>query len=118
MSEYTNEGGALHTATRRKLTAEAATVFESYSVANASILARTAKEKGCKCEAYADWFTYARWHAQGFQVRRGEHSTRLPVYLPAHKTVRDDQTGEERRVEAGKRPWTAHVFCRCQVDRA
>ena len=33
----------------------------------------------CGCEPYADVFTFNRWKAQGYFVRRGEHGVRLPI---------------------------------------
>ena len=94
------------------MNATQAQTFDGYSVTNAAILQGVAAARGCTCEPYQDFFTYQRWLAQGFQVRKGEHSTRLAVFVAVSK--RDPDTGETQIV--GKRPFTAHVFCRHQVD--
>jgi len=94
-----------------KMTAEQARAFSTRSLTHAQYLALVAAERGCACEAYRDWFTYRRWKAQGYQVRRGEHGVRLTTFV--EKVVTDDETGEEKIT---KRPWKTTVFCRCQVD--
>ena len=97
---------------RPAMTEDQAKSFNSYSATNAATLQGAAAARGCQCEPYNDWYTYARWQAQGFQVRKGEHAARLPCFAPV--TRKDPTTGET--VIAGKRPWTAYVFCRHQVD--
>ncbi len=98
--------------TRPAMTADEATTFDRYSVSNAAQLTAAAEARGCHCEPYADWYTFGRWRAQGFHVRRGEHSTRIATFAPITRT--DPDTGEVTVI--GSRPWTSHVFCRCQVD--
>lgn len=61
----------------------------------------------CECEPYQDVFTYNRWKAQGYQVRRGEHGCRVTTWVPKDKDNPDK----------GVFPRTATVFCRCQVDK-
>ena len=90
------------------LSAEEAREFQTYSVGNA---ARVTEARPCGCQPYRDVFTYRRWKAQGFQVRRGEKAIRLPVIV--HATQTDEKTGEEQTVSM-RRP--SFVFCRCQVD--
>ena len=87
-----------------------ARTFEKRSVAHEQILAEVARQRGCFCVAYVDWFTYGRWSAQGFQVQKGEKSTRLKGFAPITKKKED---GTEEVV--GKRPHTSCLFCRCQV---
>lgn len=94
--------------TRPKMTAKEATSFDGYSVANSMILNQAARDRGCTCEPYTDWFTYNRWQAQGFQVQRGEKSTKVTTMI----SVTDKQSGEI----VGKFPRAASVFCRCQVQ--
>jgi hypothetical protein len=65
-----------------------------------------AARRGCECEAYIDWFTYKRWKAQGFQVQKGEKGFPLKTFIPVL-----DEEGNVIR----KRPWTSHLFCKCQV---
>ena len=59
------------------------------------------------CEAYQDIFTYNRWQALGYQVRRGEKGTKLTVFIPI-KNKADEIVG--------RRPKYSWVFCRHQVD--
>ena len=94
-----------------KMTAQEATQFEhGQSTGSSMILFLAAQERGCTCEPYKDWFTYKRWKAQGYQVQKGEHGTKLTVYRPIFKT---NDGGEKEQV--GTRPWHTTVFCRCQV---
>ena len=94
-----------------KMTAQEATRFEhGQSTGSALILTLAAQERGCTCQPYADWFTYRRWKAQGFQVQKGEHGVKLTTYIP--KTI-TNENGEKEQV--GTRPWHSTVFCRCQV---
>lgn len=93
-----------------KMTAAQAKTFEDgFSIANATILELAAQERGCDCEPYVDWFTYKRWQAQGFQVQKGEKSSRLPRYITVDKVQTD---GTTKPVSIMKR---SCVFCRCQV---
>ena len=97
-----------------KMTIAQATVFSHKSLASELVLNLAAKERGCSCAAYSDWFTYRRWQALGFQVQRADvvgHGVKLTTYVEFTKT--DPATGEQ--VVTGKRPRTTSVFCRCQV---
>lgn len=91
------------------MSADEARTFDRYSPANA---ARVASALTCGCVPYVDVFTYARWTAQGRQVRKGETAVKLATYAPVTKT--DEATGERRIV--GRRPWRSAVFCRHQTD--
>ena len=102
------------TATRRparntgpKLTPEQARTFHTYSVGNAASLAMALT---CDCVPYQDTYTFGRWIAQGYAVRKGEHGHHISVKHETEK--RDKETGE---VTTGERWGTAVVFCRCQV---
>lgn len=90
------------------ITPDNATRFEHRSATNAMI----AESRNCECKAYEDIFTYKRWKALGYQVRKGEKGTKLETYAPI---VKKDDNGE--KVVVGKRPWISTVFCRCQVDK-
>lgn len=97
-----------------RMTAGQATTFDRYSVSNAAqAIAQLHELGGCKakCEPYDDMFTYNRWQAQGYQVRKGEHGAHLGVIIT---TSQEDETG---KVIRQSRPWTTVVFCRCQVER-
>jgi antirestriction protein ArdC len=104
---------ATATRERRKLTGEDAKTFDRYSIANASQAMATLQESGaCKgrCEAYQDIFTYNRWLALGYQVRKGEHGAKLPVII---STEKEDAEGQ---ITVNRRPWMTTVFCKCQVE--
>lgn len=94
---------------KHTMTAEEATSFEhGISTAHVMLLAMAAEERGCECTPYADWFTYNRWQAQGFQVQRATevgHGVKLSTF----RTV-EDKDGKTHSV-----PWNTTVFCRCQV---
>lgn len=93
---------------RNQMTSEQAKTFETYSVKNAMILTM----KCSKCQPYKDWFTYARWRAQGWQVQKGEKGTRIGVVK--YYDVKDEETNE---VETKQYLGTASVFCRHQVKK-
>ncbi len=94
---------------RQTMTAAQAQTFEHESAQSA---ATVAAQLDCHCEPYADVFTFNRWKAQGFSVRKGEKAHRVTGYVP--KVSRDEKTGEERKTLI---PRVNCVFCRCQVDR-
>lgn len=89
--------------------AEGARSFDHISQQNMAILDEVAHDHGCTCQPYQDWFTYQRWSAQGFQVQKGEHGTRLTVFVS--KKIEED--GKEKVVSF---PRVTTVFCRCQVQ--
>jgi hypothetical protein len=62
--------------------------------------------------------TYHAWRAIGRQVRRGEHGVKVLTYVPMNKKTgeTDPDTGEEKRVQLGRRAWTAVVFHISQTD--
>ena len=70
-------------------------------------------KRGCGCQAYEKVFTFNRWKAQGFSVKRGEKSISLP--LVRNVESEDEETGE---VKTHKLLASSHVFCRCQVEEA
>ena len=87
----------------RKFTAETAVQFDHYSQTNATILSLACPT----CQAYKDWLTYQRWLALNFQVQRGEHGTKLQIYVD--RPSKDDETKSIRI------PWHVTVFCKHQV---
>lgn len=101
----------MDTQVKHTMTAETATHFERYSDTNTLILARAAQEHGCQCQAYSDWFTYNRWAAQGYQVRKGEHGVKIGTMI---EKATEDMNGVQI---VTKRPWMTTVFCRCQVTK-
>ena len=97
---------------RETLTAETARQFQGYSAMNAASILAVLK---CDCEPYRDVFTYQRWQAQGFQVRKGEHGVRITTWIDAtEKRAEGDEPEGERKVY--RLPRAVVVFCRCQVD--
>ena len=91
------------------MTAVQAKTFDHTSAENAQIVEMF---RPCECEAYQDIFTYNRWKAQGYQVRKGEKGTAIVGYKTVDKE--DKKTGETKKVTFAR---TNHVFCRCQVDK-
>lgn len=88
------------------MTAKEAKTFDRFSEMNVLILTL-----GCNtCIPYEDWFTYARWKAQGFQVQRGKKGTKIDVVKTYQKE--NEETG---RSETKTYMGTASVFCRHQV---
>jgi len=59
-----------------KLSPEQAVKFDRFSLMNALTVANLLP---CGCVPYQDVFTYNRWKAQGFIVKRGEHGIKIPV---------------------------------------
>ncbi len=97
----------------RFATPDQARSFDRQSWHNAAMAAQVLVDRGtCKgeCVPYQDIFTYERWRAQGFQVKRGEHGVKLSVLV--HRTREDD---DGNTVDYSV-PQTTAVFCRCQVD--
>lgn len=84
--------------------------FSHFSIHNA-----VQAEMGCpsaECRAYQDIFTFKRWLAQGFVVRKEERGTPITTWISVTKT---DDDGNQTVV--GKRPKKVTVFCRHQVER-
>lgn len=99
------------TKTREKrpaMTAAEARMFETFSVTNSTIVEES---RDCDCEAYEDIFTFRRWIALGFSVRKGEHGTKIGVVRK--RTIEDEETEEAREIRLRG---SAVVFCRCQVE--
>lgn len=90
-------------ARKPRMTAEEATSFDRYSVGNA-VAVKSAL--ACGCEPYADVFTFPRWIAQGFVVRKGQKAIKIPVIVSKIDTE-SNETIKLFRASA--------VFCRCQV---
>ncbi|MGH2693314.1 MAG: ArdC family protein [Actinomycetota bacterium] len=98
--EMTTEG-------TKEMTEEEAREFRHFSVHNAVQAQMACPEQSCK--AYEDIFTFRRWRAQGYAVRKGEKGTAVTTWV----------TTKGRRDEEPKtRPKRAVLFCRHQVERA
>lgn len=78
------------------------------------ILMATARSRGCTCEPYTDWFTFRRWLAQGYHVKKGEHGVKLGIIISEEQTKTVD--GEETKMQHN-RPWMTTVFCKHQVEK-
>jgi antirestriction protein ArdC len=91
------------------MTADDARQFEHFSVHNA-LQAEMACAEG-SCRAYADIFTFQRWRAQGFVVRKGEKGTTVTTWVAVPKKTDDEEASVRRR------PKRAVLFCRHQVER-
>lgn len=97
---------------RKKMTPQEAVQFEQTSESHAQIIRDAARERGCNCQPYVDWFTFDRWIAQGKCVKKGEHGIRLIAYQ--NRTIEDKQKGDGSKKEV-RMPARVYVFCRCQV---
>jgi len=84
--------------------ADEARSFSTFSVGNAVAVAMA---RPCGCEPYADVFTFRRWIAQGFVVRRGEKAIKIPVVV--------EREADEEGAEPVRLLRTSAVFCRCQL---
>lgn len=95
--------------TAQQMTADDARQFDHFSVHNA-VQAEMACAEG-SCHAYTDIFTFRRWRAQGFIVRKGEKGTTVTTWVPVPTQNDTDETTVRRR------PKRAVLFCRHQVER-
>lgn len=94
----------------QQLSPEEARRFDHFSVHNA-----VAAEAACptlECRAYADIFTFGRWLAQGYVVKKGEQGTKVTTWIPMPEPD-DGERGVARRT----RSKTAILYCRHQVKR-
>jgi antirestriction protein ArdC len=90
------------------MSASEAVSFDRRGKVNPPMLEEIAKDKGCGCVPYQDWFTFKRWEAQGFHVRKGEHGTKIFMQ-------RENIDPETQAVTSVSR-FKTYVFCRCQVE--
>ena len=90
------------------MTPESARSFDGYSAANAMAVRACFP---CGCEPYQDVFTFNRWKAQGFFVRKGEHGVKLALVKSISRE--NQETGE---VETRRLLGASVVFCRHQVE--
>lgn len=90
-----------------QMSAQEARSFDRFSVHNA-VQAQQACPEGT-CQAYRDIFTYRRWRAHGYQVRRHEKGTPVLTWIAM---TRVDENGELFIVRRAKR---TVLFCRHQV---
>lgn len=88
--------------------AQAARSFDRRDTTNATMVATLFK---CGCKPYEDIFTFNRWKAQGYFVRKGEKGVRLDVFAKVNVV---DEAGVEREK---RYPRATTVFCRCQVEK-
>jgi len=105
---------------RPRMTPDEARSFAGVSTASCMAVAAAlaAREHPCTCEPYEDVFTLPRWNAQGYTIRKGSKSIRIACWIPTEASARELDTAEEAGEDAPAprlRPWTAHLFCRCQV---
>ncbi len=91
---------------KQKMTAETAKTFDRFSIYNAKTVIESLP---CGCLPYQDVFTFKRWIAQGYCVKRGEHGIKIPVI---GSNVKELDNGE---LSVKRYTTTSAVFCRCQV---
>lgn len=90
------------------LTETEATQFDTFSLTNAVIVLQS---KNCECVPYEDVFTYNRWLAQGYQVKKGQHGIHVQTWKKGSKI---NDAGETKNYVF---PKSSVVFCRCQVEK-
>ena len=88
------------------MTPTEATTFNRFSIYNALTVANSLP---CGCIPYQDVFTFKRWLAQGYCVKKGEHGVKIPVI---GTNVKEYDTGD---ITVKKYTTTSAVFCRHQV---
>ncbi len=93
-----------------EISAEEARTFQHFSLHNAAQAQRACPEG--TCQAYRDIFTYRRWRAQGYQVRRGEKGTAVTTWIATTRIGENDEPIVVRR------PKRTVLFCRHQVAEA
>ena len=93
-----------------EISAEEARTFQHFSVHNAAHAQQACPES--TCQAYRDIFTYRRWRAQGYQVRRGEKGTAVTTWIASTRIGENDEPIVVRR------PKRTVLFCRHQVAEA
>jgi len=98
---------------KQAMTAGQAVSFERVSIPNAMLLALQLK---CQCQPYKDVFTFNRWKAQGFYVRRGEHGYHLPL-VKTIEVVEEGGDGDAPAALEKRILGSSVVFCRCQVEK-
>lgn len=110
---------------RPKMTATEARTFERYSMTSMVQIAEAIEERRaegvhpeCSCEPYADTFTFNRWKAQGFGVRKGEKAIKFVTWVRADngRDVEAEAEADDDRREPALIMRTVCVFCRCQVE--
>ena len=80
--------------------------------ANALKVIEQLRAKVCKsCMPYESVFTYKQWAQKGYQVKKGEKGIKVTTF----KEITVTENGEEKKI---RKPWTAVVFCKCQVEKA
>lgn len=70
--------------------------------------------RGIQATPRVDVFTYNAWQALGRQVRKGEKSVRVTVYIPCNPSAAD--RAKNPAAPARVRPRTAYVFHISQTD--
>jgi hypothetical protein len=99
--------------TKPTMTAEQARSFERLSALS---YAQLADQLECGCEPYRDTFTFGRWRAQGYHVRRGERAYRFQSWIEVgNDPDNDPEDGSEDR-NPRLIPRMLAVFCRHQVE--
>lgn len=87
----------------KQMSADTARRFDHFSIHNA-VQAELACSEGT-CRAYQDLFTFARWRAQGFSVRKGEKGTPITTWVPMTRT---DEEGNLTVTGSAPRPrWSS-----------
>ena len=99
------------------MTAEQARSFDRLSQTSILQIATGLDARGDQtCLPYADCFTFGRWRAQGFHVRRGEKGIAFASWVPIGGNDGDDDDGAGEPSAPRLISRTLYVFCRHQVE--
>ena len=109
MASKETEVAPMSTVTKQAMTPQEAQSFQGMSIANSILVA--SHFRACGCQAYSDVFTFNRWLALGFVVRKGEKALKLPIVK--HIERKDKDTGE---ITEGRILGASFVFCKHQVE--
>jgi hypothetical protein len=110
-----------------RYTRETATEFEAVSSKSAQQVIELLEDRKtagtypeCPCEPYEGVYTFERWKALGFFVRKGEKSLRVASYVAVDSKKKEGDSAPVSSDDSGSDKWlkphTLYLFCRCQVD--
>lgn len=91
----------------QRMTADEAVTFNHKSVQSMARIEQAINDRarsGCSCTPYEMVYSFQRWKALGYHVRKGERRLTYSVAW-----LKDPETGKAK-------PIFTNLFCLCQVD--
>lgn len=107
---------ATTTPRRPKMTADEARSFDATSLRSFS---EVMEQLQCECLPYRDVYTFRRWKAQGYYVRKGQKAIQYSTWIKPDNGRGDDDENDddqEQREDPQLIMKRVSVFCRCQVE--